>query len=342
MTKAQLVRNWPITVVAMLAAIATTVWWPRTNMPVALGDVLESASNDSGEAKAVCIRTRTDLGPDTEVRDSWTTWIAAGLGHRTEMVGQIEVYDQENRREGHFDPSGKLLTLVKDQETSIGSEFLRRSRISDCVEYMIIKARQPECGIESETLDFSGVRIQRLSCVDEYGHDIVVELDPARNRILRTESWTVSTKHDDKIIDPVRVVTKYEYPDIDAIDRSLFHVPDPDARTVVATDDQAALQQCMINIRDILGAFFRYEDDHSNGIPDDIAAFLKSKDGFRESMMHCPLTPADRTFQYQIRFPNGARSLVSAHYSAVIIECTAHQKNIVRGFADGHCESVKR
>ncbi|HKQ47485.1 MAG TPA: hypothetical protein VJZ71_05410 [Phycisphaerae bacterium] len=295
---------------------------------------LQSAFGAMKSAEAIHIKNELDKGKGTPVTQSWDCWSASGLGYRSDLPGHTEIYDEKSRRMYRGGPEGGA--VVERYETSIGTELLRRGRQEESIEYLIARQRCGDANVRHERIEANGKLIHRISCSDDASRPLVVEFDPAEMRILKTESWTRRDKTTGE--EPTRVVTTYEYPSLAQLDPKLFEIPDGNQRAGVhvVPSDQAALEQCLTNLRDIAGQMMKYEEHHPEGLPADLEKAIRSEEGFRESMLHCPLIPTNGRLQYESKLKPGTKSFAEMPFDSVVFECRNHGGRVAQVYGGGH------
>lgn len=297
---------------------------------------LQSAFDATKAAPAIHITTEIDKGEGTPVTESWDVWAAAGLGYRANHPSQTEVFDEQKKRLCRMGPRGMSGEILYGYETCMSSEFLRRGRQEESIEYLIAQEKCGNPSFQKQEIDVNGTIIHKITCNDELSRPIAVEFDPLSRHILRTESWIRPNKESG--IESTRIVTRYEYPQIGKLDPKLFEIPEPNPRTgiKVVNPDETAMQACLSNLRDVVGLMMKYEEHHQEGLPSDLEKAIRSEEGFRESMLHCPLMPANGKLQYASELKPGTKSFVEIPFDTVIFECRNHKGRVVQVYGGGH------
>ncbi len=331
-----------IAAVLVMASFLAWGWSHWADGRVASAEILQGALATLENAPAVHITTEVYTGPGTMVLDRWEILSVAGLGFRSDHSDHIEVYNEKTKKRYSYYPNESVVRVTEQQETSIGYEFLRRGRQDENVHYMIVQAREGSLSFRDEAVMVDGRAIRRLSCDDERGYAVIVELDPAVGRVLRTESWTHVVEG--SAPQPQRVVTRFDYPDLEEIDPSLFRFEaDSETEMSVATPSQASLNQCLTNLRDLVGSLWIYEGKHPEGLPSDLEGVIRGWEGFRESMLHCPLVRPDGTLQYSCTLKAlGVNSVVNLPWDSVVFECDRHEDVIVQSYGGSHAMTVPK
>lgn len=330
---------------AVAAAIVVAVLWSaggRNGTTARAAELLQSALDDLQDAAAIHIVWVVDDGPGTLERESMQMWVAAGLGVRMEGPGSVEIYNEQERKRYVYHAGTRTVRIVEGQETSTGWFLMQRGRQDENIEQVLMKLHSGGAGFRDEQFLVDGRTVRRLSCTDERGYRVMVELDPTAGRILKTESWTRVVEGSAPA--PQRVRTTYHHLQPNEIDRSLFSLDmDEDVRVIVASPSQQAVRQCIANLLDLTGALMYYEGAGSDGLPAELSPVIRSWGGFRESMLHCPLVKSNGQLQYALggRFAE-AKSLLDIPFDAVVFECDLHGDRIPQSYGGGHAMVVPR
>ena len=325
-----------IAAVLSVLCLAAWAWLASVGDGVAAADLLLEAHAAIKSAPAIHIVTEIDDGPGTPIVESWQVWSVVGLGIRTESATFINGYNERTKTQWYYNRCTEVARITQQQETSIGHGFLQRGRLEQNIEYLLVKARGDEDDFRDDQVLVDGQPRRRMSCQDERGYVRAVELDAATLRILRTESWTRVVEG--SAPQPQRVVTKFHHLLSEEVDPSLFELRiDEGVEVLTATAKDAAIHQCSINLRDLMSAL------GDTGWPADTEKAIREWEGFRESMLRCPLVRPTGSLQYSIsERAAAAASPCDLPSDVVVFECDRHDGVLIRGYVDGHAMAVPR
>lgn len=329
-----------LAVVLIVGVAAVSLWDRPYATPLASAEILQEAISSLGTVTGIHITTEVDSGEETTLLDRWEIWSVLDLGIRDEHFGFVSIYNEKKRKRYEYDKTSAKVTITEHQETGIGREFLRRGRQDENLQYLLVKACDSSPDFTDEDIVIDGQLIRRLSCRDDRGYPIIVDLDPFARRILRTESRLCRVENNET--EPRRVITRYEHLESGDVDASFFELDWPAVTEVVVTPpDFAAKRQCLTNLRDLVYVLMLYEEDHANALPGDVEQAIRSSEGFRESSLHCPLVQTNGKLQYWLN-PDAlkAKSIWDLPPDTVIFECILHEDSAVRSYADGHSAVV--
>lgn len=311
----------------------------RSRSELASAALLGAAISDLGRVSAVHVSTHIDDGPGSPVKESWETWSVRDLGHRTEDEHLLSIYNIPKAEMYVLDRTTNTMTTTKLDESGLTLEFLRRGLPEESV--LVVCMHQAESNsrtITDELVDEADRTLRRITAIDDRGHPIQVNIDPRTNLVTQTESWTFPLESSPS----VRVVTTFDYPAFEAIDRTLFELP---AQQGVVTQetapDQRAMMQCLFNLQDTFAALTSYSAAHGGELPADLDPALRDWEGFRESMLYCPLSSPGAEHRYLWDTRELKAPFDELDSDAVLMQCKRHPGGTIELYGDGHAMFVQ-
>lgn len=319
-----------------LVVVCLSPLWFQTQSGSAA--ILEAVISGFDEISAVHIATRVDDGVGTPTKESWEVWSVRGLGHRSDSEGSIRIYNIPKGTLYVLDRASNVVTTSKLEESALTLEFLRRGEAEKNVHALIVQAKSKSQGFGDELVQDDGREFRRMKGTDTLGRPIIVDIDPATNRVIRTQSWTHASEH----YPSVRSVVTFDYPAAHEIESTHFELVIPEGVAIQqATPDQEALRQCMTNLQDIFYALMQFSEMHDGRLPSEAEMAVRQWEGFRESMLFCPLSRPGVTFSYIWRLSElDVDSLYDVKWDVVLLECKQHAGGAVQVYAGGHAMFV--
>lgn len=323
--------------VAAGLALALIWFWPGSPaVSNASAEVLRAALAKFDEIQAVHVVREIDDGPGTATRDRADFWIVRDAGYRTESAGRVEIYNVAEQKHYVHDMAQNTLAVTRYRDPAPLSALLQRCRAESRVEHLHELALHSAQRVLDEEIKHDKLTFRRLVSNDTQGRPLVVEIDSATQRVLRSEEWTLGVPEQP----PVRQVFRFEYPEPAQFDPALFAPPHaPDAKIISGGVLTEARMQSMINLRHLGMMAVTYAQAHEGRLPktlEELAPYAPNGDLAAVTAMKLPGNEGTVRVKYRIA-ELGIERMEQLDPAAALFEYELPE-GTARCFGDTHVE----
>jgi len=308
---------------------------------------VQNALDQLGDFDTVRITSSWDTGPGTPVQTSLELLVSRALGFRTDYAhgGNLDggpgVSGYSARRQVRWEHAAdeNVIRETSYRDPILLDTLFKRCRIDQNVEALRVMAQNTSAEFKDDEVLEDGRRVRRISARDHNRRPLVVVIDPATSRLLRSEAWTDEPAGGQCL----RGVVRFEYPAPERIDPNLFEPPQIDSAKRVQTPvDSAARVQCMVNVRSLCTMVQLYASEHDGALPRTLEEMTRyAPDGDLSRCTTCD-NPNGDPFPIAFRLPElNLQHVNQLTPEMVLFECVLPDA-VIRGFGDSHAEVAEK